>query len=129
MHSVKACRSNVVCCRFFLVAPPNSVSVPFGASVVLRFEIVIASPPVQLRNKIWTYEQDTTINSLSSLNGATISFSTDLLSLTIINVNCNNSGRYELTISNEAGTDSDYIDLYLIGEGIGWSYAIINSYR
>ena len=96
---------------------------------MLRFEVVIASPPVQLRNKVWTYEQDTTINSLSSLNRATISFSTDLLSLTIINVNCNNSGRYELTISNEAGTDSDYIDLYLIGEGIGWSYAIINLYR
>lgn len=84
-------------------------------SVVLMFEIVIASPPVQLRNKIWTYEQDTVINSQRILNGATVSFSTDLLSLTILNVNCNNSGRYELTISNEAGTDSDYIDLFLIG--------------
>ena len=83
-------------------------------SVVLRFEIVIASPPIQLRNKVWTFEQ-TNINSLSSLNGATILFSADLLSLTILNVNCNNSGRYELAITNEAGNDNDYIDLFLIG--------------
>jgi len=99
---------------FSLVVPPNSISVPFGLSVVLRFEIVIASPPIQLRNKVWTFER-ANINTLSSLNGATISFSADLLSLTILNVNCNNSGRYDLTVTNEAGNDNDYIDLFLIG--------------
>ena len=55
------------------------------------------------------------LNSLSLLNGARLSFSSDYYSLTISNVNCNSGGRYRLSASNTAGSDNDYIDLYLTG--------------
>ena len=96
------------------------MSVAFGQSVTLRF---IVTPAVDRSGIRWTFEENTVLNSLSSLNGARLSFSSDYYSLTISNVNCNSGGRYRLSATNPAGSDTDYIDLYLVGE-----YACILNY-
>jgi len=94
----------------------NTLSSGFGSLVTLRFRV---SPTTVGCSEIsWTYEGSTVLNSLSSLNGASLSFSSDCYSLTISNVNCNSGGRYQLSATNSAGSDSDYIDLYLAGKSV-----------
>ena len=89
------------------------MSAGFGSSVTLRF---VVTPAVDRSGIRWTYEDSTVLNSLNTLNGARLSFSSDYYSLTISNVNCNSGGRYRLSASNTAGSDTDYIDLYLVGK-------------
>jgi len=83
---------------------------------VLRFEIQNAIPTVQPSGITWTHDGGTNLNSLSQFNGATLSFSTDYLTLTISNINCNSEGRFGFSATNVAGSDSSYIDLYLVGK-------------
>ena len=94
----------------------NTLSAGFGSSVTLRFRV--SPTTVGCSDIRWTYDGSTVLNSLSSLNGARLSFSSDCYSLTISNVNCNSGGRYQLSATNAAGSDSDYIDLYLVGRYI-----------
>ena len=100
---------------FVISVSGNSVSASFGTNVVLRFEIQNAIPAVQPNGIVWTYNGGTTLNSRSQLNGASLSFSSNYLTLTISNINCNSGGRFGFSASNVAGSDSSYIDLYLIG--------------
>ena len=98
-----------------IIVSENPTSASFGTNVVLRFEIQNAIPEVQRNDIVWTYNGGITLNSLSQFNGAALSFSSDYLTLTISNINCNSGGRFGFSASNVAGSDSSYIDLYLIG--------------
>lgn len=100
---------------FIVLVSGSSISASFGTNVVLRFEIQNAIPAVQPNGIMWTYNEGTNLNPLSQLNGASLSFSSDYLTLTISNINCNSRGRYGFSASNVAGSDSSYTDLYLIG--------------
>lgn len=101
---------------FTILVSGSTVSAAFGASATLRFEIQNAIPTVQPSGIVWTHNGRTTLNSLSQLNGAGLSFSSDYLTLTISNINCNSKGRFQFTATNVAGSDSSYTDLYLIGK-------------
>ena len=100
----------------FDTASGNSASASFGASVTLRFEIQNAIPAVQPSGISWTHDGSINLNLLSQFNGASLSFSSDYKTLTISNINCNTGGRFGFTATNVAGSDSSYIDLYLIGK-------------
>ena len=101
-------------CTIFIVSG-NTLSAAFGTNAVLRFEIQNAIPAVQPSGITWTHNGRTNLNSLSQFNGASLSFSSDYLTLTISNINCNSGGRFGFTATNLAGSDSSYVDLYLIG--------------
>ena len=117
-HQNIAIRDQLMCLfipLFVISVSGNSVSASFGTNVVLRFEIQNAIPAVQPNGIVWTYNGGTILNSQSQLNGASLSFSSNYLTLTISNINCNSGGRFGFSASNVAGSDSSYIDLYLIG--------------
>ena len=108
-------------------------------AAVLSFQIVNAAPPVSTSNIRWFYSpnQPPTLfaeefefqeitNLMNRTRESTLSFSTDVLTLTIGNIVQarpgnpeTDTGRYFLEATNEAGVDSSYIDLVVFGKCIG----------
>ena len=98
------------------VATNNMVVGVQGMSVVLRFEILQAHPSVDTNDIMWTFNENLTLNSLSDVYGAELSFSNDYLTLTINNLGCSNKGEYKVLASNSIGNSEDYIQLIVDGE-------------
>ena len=107
------------------LAVNNSVVGIQGMSALLRFQIT-ATPSVNRNDIVWTFNRNLNLNTLTSLHGAGLSFSSYYLSLNITNINCNVGGRYELSASNIAGESSNYTELIVDGK-YTCLYIIINN--
>ena len=101
-----------------------------GTSATLSFTITDASPAVQTSQIRWIYSNSfsTTptsnssnidITNLQTLNSVSqLSFSSDLLSLTISNIVAADDGRYFLVATTVAGSSFSYIDIIVEGKDI-----------
>ena len=83
-------------------------------SVMLNFTIVDDFPKVQLQNIIWRFN-NTVLNNLTMPSDSRYSFSMDLLTLTISNLQHKDEGVYTVTATNEAGTNSTSINVEVEG--------------
>ena len=128
--SWKCCR-NIVSC---VVPPPlpsvrptvQAVRGRIGGiperSVTLTFTISEASPEVQAENIQWTFRDlnGSSFNIPTNLLTTTFSnlvgvFSSDRLSLTLTGLTNDFEGMYTMTATNEAGSDSETVELVIEG--------------
>ena len=88
-----------------------------GESVVLRFQIVKASPPVTPDNTRWFFQplNDTLPKVEIVDDGVTYMFTSDRLNLTVMNVSNEVEGTYTIEVQNEAGMDSERVILFIEG--------------
>ena len=124
---------------FVHVVPPtvnrlNSSShfiVNKGDEVSFLFEIGRADPQVMLDGIRWFYSRNLTLSERVEITGrmgpvqggdSMYSFSSDMLSLTITNINqalrmneSTDAGRYFIQVTNPAGNDSEYYDIIVNG--------------
>ena len=104
------------------IVPPDVIAIQnqllgvVNGSVMLSFVIERSSPPVLLDDISWTFNNGTSSQLIVSSNASI--FSTDLLNLTLLNVQHYDEGNYSLTASNPAGTHTATI--YLSIEGINY---------
>ena len=88
----------------------------------IQFNITRASPEVPLNNRRWYFTNTSNSFVRTELNTSCtdcyprFNFSADLLSLTITSLQVIDYGCYELMATNFAGSDSNYIDLEVLGE-------------
>ena len=88
-----------------------------GTSATLGFAIDSASPPVEISDIVWSFENnDDSIHSLSANSTGRHYFSSDFLSLNIDPLEDGDEGRYTLTASNEAGSGNGSIYLNIGSE-------------
>ena len=71
-----------------------------GTNLTLSFFIANASPSVTVDNIYWTFDDNITI-----VPSSVFIFSSDLLSITIVDVELCDEGDYTVTVSNPAGID------------------------
>ena len=85
-------------------------------------------PAVQLTNIRWIYstENSSKILDTSSSNNTRYNFSSNLLSLTITNLQVADDGNYTLMASNEAGIDTATFNLTVYGKNYVVKKATIN---
>ena len=106
-----------------LVVPENSSIIGVeGNSSVLRFTIINAFPPVTIDNVRWLLTRegnitDITNNTVVDNNMLTFEFNltAQMYSLTISNIQANYTSRFNLSVSNPAGVDTNFIDLIVEG--------------
>ena len=126
------------------LVPPNvtslvtnqSITAIEGENITLSFEITNASPPVLTPNVRWFYTADfasslfangSKLHDITGQNNrtsaSTLLFSSNRLTLTVSNIvqartegEETDQGRYFLQAINEAGVDSSYIDVILLGK-------------
>ena len=94
-----------------------------GEEAVLTFNVINAFPPVTIDNVRWLLDRqgsNTDITNNTMIDNNTLTFesnsTTQMYSLTISNIQPNYTSRFNLTVSNPAGVDSNCI--ILIVEGI-----------
>ena len=100
-----------------------------GNSTMLTFNVINAFPPVTIDNVRWLLNREgiiTDITNNTMVDNNTLTFesnsTTQMYSLTISNIQPNYTSRFNLTVSNPAGMDSNFI--VLIVEGIQQYYLI-----
>ena len=116
-----------------LVVPQSSSVIGVeGNSSVLRFTVTNAFPPVTIDNVRWLLNRDGIITDITNEamvddNVLTFEFdsTTQMYSLTISNIQPNYTSRFNLSVSNPAGVDTNFIDL--IVEGIQDCYVLCSS--
>ena len=95
-----------------------------GNSAVLRFFVINAFPPVTIDNVRWLLTKygvvsDITNNTVVDNNTLTFEIESNstiqIYSLTISNIQPNYISRFNLTVSNPAGFDTNFIDLLVEG--------------
>ena len=93
-----------------------------GNSSVLRFAVINAFPPVTIDNVRWLLNRkgiitDITNNTMVDNNILTFesNSTTQMYSLTISNIQPNYTSRFNLSVSNLAGVDTNFIDLIVEG--------------
>ena len=116
-----------------LVEPENSSVIGVeGNSTVLIFTVINAFPPVTIDNVRWLLIREgiiTDITNNTMIDNNTLTFesnsTTQMYSLTISNIQPNYTSRFNLSVSNPAGIDSNFIDF--IVEGIQKYYLLCSS--
>jgi len=112
-----------LCCN--IVAPVvrslqnRDFTVTEGSTAAIQFEIHNANPPVRRFEIVWLYGEDTELNFLPNgtvIDGTTITFSDDYLTLTLTNITYNISGRLEFSANNVAGRSTEYVDITVHGK-------------
>ena len=106
-----------------LIVPESSSVIGVeGESSVLRFNVTNAFPPVTDDNVRWLLNRkgiitDITNDTMVDNNTLTFEFNstTQMYSLTISNIQPNYTSRFNLSVSNPAGVDTDFIDLIVEG--------------
>ena len=93
-----------------------------GSSTVLTFNVINAFPPVTIDNVRWSLNRDgmiTDITNNTMVDNNTLTFesnsTTQMYSLTISNIQPNYTSILNLTVSNPAGVDSNFIVLIIEG--------------
>ena len=107
-----------------LVVPLNSHVVGVeGEEAELAFNVINAFPPVTIDNVRWLLNREGNITDITNntmVDGIILTFesnsTTQIYSLTISNIQPNYTSRFNLTVSNPAGVDSNFIEF--IEEGI-----------
>ena len=91
-------------------------------STVLRFTITNAFPPVTNDNVRWLLNREgiiTDITNATMVDNNTLTFefnsTTQMYSLTISDIQPNYTSRFNLSVSNPAGVDTDFIDFIVEG--------------
>ena len=113
---------------FFLIVPPlvvpesSSVIGVEGSSSVLRFIVTNAFPPVTNDNVRWLLDRDGIITDITNdtmvdnnMLAFEFDFTKQMYSLTISNIQPNYASRFNLSVSNPAGVDTNFIDLIVEG--------------
>ena len=116
-----------------LVVPESSSVIGVeGNSSVLRFNVTNAFPPVTIDNVRWLLDRDGIITDITNdtmIDNNTLTFefdsTTQIYSLTISDIQPNYTSRFNLSVSNPAGVDTNFI--YLIVEGIKEYYMLCSS--
>ena len=106
-----------------LIVPESSSVIGVeGESSVLRFTVTNAFPPVTDDNVGWLLNRkgiitDITNDAMVDNNTLTFEFNstTQMYSLTISNIQPNYTSRFNLSVSNPAGVDTNFIDLIVEG--------------
>ena len=114
-----------------LVVPQSSSVIGVeGNSSVLRFAVTNAFPPVTLDNVRWLLTRERSITDITNEamvddNVLTFEFdsTTQIYSLTISDIQPNYTSRFNLSVSNPAGVDSNFIDLIIEGNQSIMCYA------
>ena len=103
---------------------------PFNSSLigveaeeaVLSFNVINAYPPVNIDNVRWLLNREgiiTDITNNTMVDNNTLTFEsnsiTQTYSLTISNIQPNYTSRFNFTVSNPAGVDSNFTDLVVEG--------------
>ena len=106
-----------------LVVPENSSVIGVeGNSTELRFTVINAFPPVTIDNVRWSLTREGIITDITNdtmVDNNTLTFesnsTTQMYSLTISNIQPNYTSRFNLSVSNPAGVDTNFIDLIVEG--------------
>ena len=105
-----------------VVSESSSVIGVEGNSTVLRFTVTNAFPPVTNNNVRWLLDRDGIITDITNdamVDNNTLTFefntTTQMYSLTISNIQPNYTSRFNLSVSNPAGVDTNFIDLIVEG--------------
>ena len=107
-----------------LVVPESSSVIGVeGNSSVLRFTVTNAFPPVTIDNVRWLLNREGTITDITNdtmVDNNTLTFesnsTTQMYSLTISNIQPNYTSRFNLSVSNPAGVNTNFIDLIVEGK-------------
>ena len=106
-----------------MVPVSSSVIGVEGSSTVLTFNVINAFPPVTIDNVRWLLNRggiitDITNNTMVDNNILTFesNSTTQIYSLTISNIQPNYTSRFNLTVSNPAGADSNFTDIIVEGK-------------
>ena len=87
-----------------------------GNAAILQFVILEADPPVPVDNIMWYFTSISGQTILPCTNHSTkYNFSSNCLTLTIVNVNASDGGLYEVFVSTRAGEDSSRIAVTIRG--------------
>ena len=113
---------------FLCIVPPvvialaQQLQAPAGGSVTINFSVEEASPEVEPSGVRWFFlrlgedvEAAIEITEASTLGSASLEYSDTRLSLTISGLTREVAGRYTISVTNPAGTDSDYTELIVQG--------------
>ena len=106
-----------------LVVPESSSVIGVeGNSNVLRFTVANAFPPVTIDNVSWLLTRNgiiTDITNNTMVDNNTLAFefdfTTQMYSLTISNIQPNYTSRFNLSVNNPAGVDTNFTDLIVEG--------------
>ena len=116
-----------------LVVPQSSLVFGVeGNNSVLRFTVINAFPPVTIDNVRWLLNREGNITDITNntmVDNNILTFesnsATQMYTLTISNIQPNYTSRFNLSVINPAGVDTDFIDL--IVEGIQQYYLLCSS--
>jgi len=113
---------------FYNLVPPlvvpesHSVIGVEGNSIVLRFSVINAFPPVTIDNVRWFLKREGIVRDITNstmVDNNTLTFesnsTTQMYLLTISNIQENYTSMFNLTVSNLAGTDSNFNILLVEG--------------
>ena len=114
-----------------LVVPVSSLVIGVeGEEAVLTFNVINTFPPVTTDNVRWLLNREgiiTDITNNTMVDNNTLTFesnsTTQTYSLTISNIQPNYTSRFNFTVSNPAGVDSNFIEFII--EGIQQCYLLI----
>ena len=106
-----------------LVVPESSSVIGVeGNSIVLRFTIANAFPPVTIDNVRWLLTRNRIITDITNntmVDNNTLAFefdsTTQIYSLTISNIQPNYTSRFNLSVNNPTGVDTNFTDLIVEG--------------
>ena len=106
-----------------LVVPESSSVIGVeGNSSVLRFTVINAFPPVTIDNVRWLLNRKGIITDIANntmVDNNILTFesnsTTQMYSLTISNIQPNYTSRFNLSVSNPAGVNTNFIDLIVEG--------------
>lgn len=95
---------------------PTTVIAIEHESIQISFDILNAHPLVEASGITWRFNDVTALNDLTTLHGATLSFSSDKRTLTISNVTYGIQGQYFFSAFNGAGRGSNLLTVNVEGK-------------
>ena len=108
--------SNTLVPPFVRPIGPTVVTAIEHQSIQITFEILNAHPLVEASGITWRYNDITVLNDLTTLNGATLSFSSDKRTLIISDVTYGIRGQYFFSAFNGAGRGSNLLTVNVEGK-------------
>ena len=99
----------------------HNLTVIEGSTESLQFVIHNANPPVQTFEISWLFGNEIRLDLFPNgtvFRGTTLVFSEDYLSLVLINITYNISGRITMRANNAAGQSQDYVNIDVHGKYI-----------
>ena len=108
---------------------PSTVVAIEHQSIQITFEVINAYPVVEPSGITWRFNDATVLTDLTTLNGATLSFSSDRRTLTISDVTYDIQGQYFFDAFNGAGRGSNYLTVNVEGKQIYNFHVCAHAYK